>query len=358
MEKILALLLAAAMCLALLCGCGSSAKENGDAQEATAADAQTVQEAEPVAEETADVASLIPEEPEPEIVTIDLGNAVVLDNEELKLIVKEMYVYDMGDAEISVSLENRTANNYVLIGPAYVNSFACGAWWKLGENSSGNALEIAPGEVKDAVINLYCDEVGRQGAKHSEILLSFEASNSYAGDQALFWTEPIYPYGQENVEKMEYQLQETDLVVMDNDNVRVIAQECIRYPGEYIDVKFLIENKSNSSIHFTSTAAIVDNSPWVFYHGKDIIPAGTSATEYMSIYPEEAEYYGLDMMALQYITFTGWVLNVDSFTDDTFRAMENHWRETWSGEVSVFDPQPYTLGNAVIALEIKDANSW
>lgn len=338
-KKWLAGLLIFMMSATLFTGCGgSSDADAGDADAAVEAETEIAGATEDVNE--ADAAEAEDEEAEPEPEIVELGDVVLVDNEEMKVVAKSMEVFygvegnSRYETIVNVSVENKTEAEIIIVDYARVNGFECLPMWQFEENSHGNGLEIGAATIVDAKIRLSDSSVRATGEQVTDIVIAFESPMDY---ETVFESVHIYPYGEEAVVSYERPVQETDVVVVDNEQVSVILTESIK-EQDYISISYYIKNKTDGDICFIPSDVFVDGEPWYFYWDEEVIPAGVSKNEYIDIGLME-EGQDVNFKEVSEVTFTFWVLDASGFTEDTY---DDIWAWSRLGETD-FNPENYTL---------------
>ena len=357
-RTVMSLIAAVSMSCLLGCGGGTTTSDNAAATEKVSEESVTdTKEGTEKEEEKKE------EKAEPVSETFELGDMVLVDNEEIKVVAKSIEIFDAAqekvykrkyDTVINVFVENKTDEGLVFIGGAYVNGLKTYASWIFEENSGGNAVEIAGGESADTRIELSDSAIRKQGYNPTDIVIEFESA---LDNKVIFESVHIYPYGEENVVRYEYELEDTDVVVVDNENVRVILNESWRYAEEnYIDISYVIENKSDHDIYFTinkETIGDVSGLSWLYFD-ESVIKAKTTDSKSLNIDAMAIEdaNVGIDFNEISEISYDLWILNADTFTSKTYDDIEWEWR--MNGNDSAFNAEAYALGKASVTVEIAD----
>lgn len=324
----------AASCMA---GCGGSESASEEpAAEAT----EEIEETEEVKEAEAEE----DDEPKPEI--IDLGNAVLIDNDEMKIIAKDLEVYsgEFGgskyNAKLNVAVENKSDQDRIILDSAWLNNNESWASWRFDKSHAGTELEIASGEIIDAKMDIADSEIRAQGGKLTDIVIVFLSAKDF---ETKYESEHIYPYGEENATGIEHVVGETEVVIADNESVFVSLKETYRMDEETICISYYVENRTDGEIYFICNDEVIDGTPvrGIIYFGDETIPAGKSVDESIFLYRTDVEGSGLDFDKLGEIEYTLWVFDADNFTEDTFDAITFDWHNM--GDDSEFNPEQYML---------------
>ena len=179
------LTLYAVLVFACLTGCGGSKPVETKAETPATEEVRENTAEEAPAEETETVTPSAQEE------RVDLGNLTLVDNDEIKIVAKDMLLSET-EAMVSVSVENKTAEMGIDIEDGLLNDTEVADTIWVDENDSSHMLlQIAPGESMDVWVRIR-NFVPQDSKK---IVLSFWCPDS----DNLYSSVPIYPYGAEPV---------------------------------------------------------------------------------------------------------------------------------------------------------------
>ncbi len=327
MKKLLASLLIMVMSTTLLIGCGGSDTNTGKDN----------------ADNDTNTTSVVQDEEEPTPETIDLGGQVILDNEIAKITANKLDAYSgkkgaKYNAYLSVTVEMKSQHDSLFLDGVRINNKDMNGMWE-----DGNALDITAGETKEAKIELWDNEIREIEQKHTDIVLELSV---YQEGYISFESEHFYPYGEDAVVTYQRPLEEDDIVVLDDEHVRVIVTETIR-DADFIDWTYYIENKTDKAIYPLIANEKVGGVEWDFYQNdSDKIPANGVSELHVVVAREEVEYVAETGMSLSYetldsITYTLWILDASTFNEDTYDDIRG-WEKY--GETK-FHPEVYELSS-------------
>lgn len=185
---------------------------------------------------------------------IQFEEIVVVDNEVCTIKVTGIEPDDFWGYAVNVYLENKSADKTYMFSTesAALNGIDSDPIW---------AEEVAPGKKANETINWYDTTLTECGiADVTDIEISFRVydSNDWMADAVAEETVHIYPYGEDRAEKYVRTLQDTDVVLVNNDQVTVAV---IGYEIDSIwgyTVKLYLENKTAATTMFTVDEAAVN----------------------------------------------------------------------------------------------------
>lgn len=246
MRKVIAILLALFMSISVA-ACGGSASDNiasgADKADSTASTEKTDQETTEATEETT---TETPAEPTPAPVSFE--EMTVVDNEECLIKITGLDPDDLWGYNVKVYLENRSADKTYMF--SLLDSAVNGV-----EANGVLATTVAPGKKTNDTITFYSgDDSLAEIERFTDIELTFRVydSEDWAADEVAVETVHVYPYGEENATVYVREAQPNDVVLVDNDNVTVIAA------GSHTDsiwgfvVELYLVNKTDKQVMFSA----------------------------------------------------------------------------------------------------------
>ena len=325
MKKVITILLAMVLATSCLTGCGGKNAEKIETQDSF------------VKEESENDAFQESEAEENKIQTkvIDMDNAVWMDNEEIKITVKDI---EIGGEEyvrvlVNATVENKTQEDFTNMEGAWINGLGSTVGFDTGEGSTFSGLDMKPGETKDVQITI--KNLNPGPVEVTDLLLcvrSFE--NSYIH----YMSEHLYPYGEDKAIVSERESKDTDVVILDNQSVTVtfLGHKQLE-DKESSNTKFFVKNKTEGTLCFT-TSEIYGNGEISEGEIYEFVPAGCSRM--VTLYLDNDHFENVTFADLNNLQFDLWVLDVDGFTSEVFKDMKE-WR--WGIEEAEFKLEDYSV---------------
>ncbi len=310
MKKLLPVLLALCLGLSALAGCGAAevtetaaavSEVFGGETEAADTAAEPETEAEPADDAGPE------EEPEAEAdLTMTFDSLTVADNEECSIVITGIDPDDIWGYTLSVALENKSEDKTYMFSvlTASVDGVESDPYW---------ASEVAAGKKANEEITFYDDTLDEIGVGYTDIALTFRVydSDDWSADDVLEETVHIYPYGEENAEAYVREAQESDVVLVDNDQIAVIVTVCEEDPIWGYTVSLYLENKTDMELMFSADDVSVNGYMSDPYWATSV-SAGTCKFTSMTWYDLEDD--GIDRV--EEIEFTLRVHDYDNWTED------------------------------------------
>ena len=328
MKRLVSLLLVASLSVTCLWGCGGSDNASSSAKQETTSDKKAEKEKVEVKSET-----------------VELNDFVWIDNEEMKITVKDMTVGGEKYAEVlfNVTLENKTDADFTMLQGAWINGVGIHAYFIHEDGSNSTGLFMNPKETKDLqiIFKKYDKEPGT--IEVTDVFLSIKAFDTA---NVNYLTEHLYPYGEDNIIKGEHESKETDVVLIDNEDVTVSFRGyTLGGDEDYNNVYIWVNNKSNKMLCLTSNE-IRTNGVVSYSNIDERIPGECSSL--ITLYMDEGHLNNISFADLNDIEYKLWVLDVSSFAEETFNDFG--W---WTTDVEydgTFNPEEYAVAKAICTI--------
>ena len=244
-RKIISLAIAALM-LFPLAACSGSEEESGSAQE----EESSQEDAEESEEDTADASADADADTE-----LVFESQTLIDNDECSVVITDIDESDIwGYFTLTAELENKSSDvTYMFaVYSAAVNGL---------ESDPYFAATVAPGKKSIESIEFDADTLEEYGVDLiSDIELSIHVydEDDWSGNYVADETVHIYPYGEENAQTYERESADSDLILVDNDDVTAImtGYEVDDTWGYMVNV-YLI-NKTDAEVMFSVDDASVN----------------------------------------------------------------------------------------------------
>lgn len=243
---------------------------------------------------------------------------VLVDNEHCKVTVTGFSNDYNGDAIMQLALENKTDVTLMFsMEFASVNGIMVDPFW---------ADEVAAGKILNAEVSWYADELLDKGIdtlSTVEFRLRAYDSDNWDAEDALSEVLTVYPFGEDQAVTLHREAQDTDMVLYEDGNVRVIA---IGYDpqGEYGNtVHMYIENMTDRNLTVTIDDCAVNG-----------VMADPAWLEELA--PGKASYSDLDWFLDSTLEELG-ITDITSMTG-TLRAYDS---DNWSADDVVNAPFTY-----------------
>lgn len=155
---------------------------------------------------------------------------------------------------VNALLENRSADKTYMFAAdsAAVNSVITDPLF---------ATEVAPGKKSNDKICLYCNNLKDNGeTEYTDIELSFRVhdNDDWSADPVAKETVHIYPCGEEKTKKFSRPAQPSDVVLLDNDAVSMIATGADKDGLFGYTVLVYLVNKSDKEVMFSADEASIN----------------------------------------------------------------------------------------------------
>ena len=187
--------------------------------------------------------------------TIPFEEFTAIDNDQCAVIIKEVDPDSFWGCELKAVLENRSdGKTYMfVVDGASINGVMCPCLF---------AGEVTAVKKSSEAIDLSVNHLLKNGIKQfTDIELTFRIydSNDRSADPAVKETVHIYPYGSENAVKFVREAQPADQVLIDNDDVTVIAvgYDPEKSPGYAVNL-YLV-NKTGKKLMYSIEEASLNN---------------------------------------------------------------------------------------------------
>ena len=252
------------MCLFLisLTACGGSdsgeKQENKEAKEESVAEKeaeQTEEKGEEVSEETDEEAAEETEEEKSSVADPSNFNQVIVETDTVKFEITGIDPKDMWGYTVSAVLENNTDKTLMFaIDEASVNGVMMDPFW---------ASEIAPGKKGNESISWMSSSLKEAGINPEDVsVIEFKLrvydSEDYMADALVDDVFTIYPLGEENATTAERVDSESDIVLFDNDQCKMVITGYDPDDLFGYTVKAHLINKTDATLMFAIEEASVN----------------------------------------------------------------------------------------------------
>ncbi len=191
-----------------------------------------------------------------------------VDNEECAVTVKSIDPDDMWGYTLKVLLENRSGEKTYMytVDAAFINGVECDPFF---------AAEVASGKKANEDINFDLDALEENGVgEPTDIGLVFQVydADDWMADPVAYETVHVYPQGEDTAEAFVRQAQDTDVVLVDNDDVSAVV---IGYETDGIfgyEMKMFLVNKTDKELMFTMEDASVNGFMIDPYYAHTLMP--------------------------------------------------------------------------------------
>ncbi|MGI6315158.1 MAG: hypothetical protein ACOX17_00505 [Christensenellales bacterium] len=248
----------------------------------------------------------------PEYGEISFEELVVVDNDECSIKITQIIPEGPWGYTLEVHLENKSDKK------TYVFST---------ENGAVNGVEydlylfseVAPGKKAFNGIVIVPDVMLKNGiTDYTDIELTFMVTDSddlYA-DPAAEVTVHVYPYGKEKATVFVREIQPTDTVLFDDENVTVIVTGYENDPENGYFVNLYLVNKTDKTLLFTENYASINGYMFDFYWSWEVRP-GKMAFPYMWLLKERLDEIHVTEVEEFEMLFIVYAANADGAYADT-----------------------------------------
>lgn len=262
MKKLIALLLTFALLL-VLCACGSDEK-NQETKPTNAPDSTTG-----------------PAEEEETTKQFDIGEIIVADNADCSVKITGMEIDALWGLALRVQIENRTedASRVVCVDSAAINGVQCASFFSVDVTAGKKANE----DITFATEILDDGGVG----DYTDIELTFRVYDPEGyGDDLVKETVHVYPYGEDKAVCFEREPQSDDLVIVDNDYVKIVVTDTAFDETWGFAVNMFLQSKCDKNVTIsTDEVSVNDFMMDPFY--TEILYAGKSAFSTISWFGDD-----------------------------------------------------------------------
>lgn len=315
-RKLFQAMLAAVMLVCILSGCGSQSDVDGDdtgtskTGQASAETKDTAAASENAADmddtEDTNAATEAANSSDSEITFESLE---VVNNDACTITVTGIDPDNWLGYALDVTLENKSDDVTYMYSVAYasINGVDCDPYF---------AAEVAPGKKSNESVSFTTSTLDEQGiGDYTDICICFRVydSDDWTADDIAYTEVHVYPYGEENATVFEREAQEEDIVLVENDDVKitVIGYSEDSLFSEY-EVLLYLENKTGNSVMFSIDDASVNGymeDPYWAYE----VTAETCAFSSVGWYWSYLEEDGIT--EIEEIEFTITAYDSDTYVD-------------------------------------------
>lgn len=301
MKRPLPVLFILCLALTLLAGCGGTSDAVTEAVSAMsetnneAAESETEDEAEPEEETEAES-------------ELSFEEITVADNDQCSIVITGLDPDSIWGYTLDVALENKSEDATYMFSvlTASVDGVESDPYW---------AAEVAAGKKANEEITFYDSVLDDIGVAYTDIALTFRVydSDDWTADNVAEETVHIYPYGEENAVAYVYEVQESNVVLVDNDQITVIVTAREDDPIWGYTVSLYLENKTDEELMFSAEDVSVNGYMSDPYWATTVDAGNCKFTE-MYWFTEDLEEDGIDQV--EEIELTLWVYSYDNWTAD------------------------------------------
>ncbi len=301
MKRPLPVLFILCLALTLLAGCGGTSDAVTEAVSAMsetnneAAESETEDEAEPEEETEAES-------------ELSFEEITMADNDQCSIVITGLDPDSIWGYTLDVALENKSEDATYMFSvlTASVDGVESDPYW---------AAEVAAGKKANEEITFYDSVLDDIGVAYTDIALTFRVydSDDWTADNVAEETVHIYPYGEENAVAYVYEVQESNVVLVDNDQITVIVTAREDDPIWGYTVSLYLENKTDEELMFSAEDVSVNGYMSDPYWATTVDAGNCKFTE-MYWFTEDLEEDGIDQV--EEIELTLWVYSYDNWTAD------------------------------------------
>jgi len=252
-------------------------------------------------------------------------DTVLYDNENYKVVATGIGHSEYSGTEVYFYIENKTAGESAVRYVYYIDEITVNGLLVDGYFEN----ELDAGSVAFYALSISDDELKPAGIdKITDLGLIFEITEESRWDNEPFTSDEfhVYPYGVEKAEKYERTVNDTDVVLYDNEFFTVIATSL--YPREYwgqtLDV--YIANKTNNKLAINLDESYVNGYSMTGSYWSDYIPAGKA--KFSQLYWDFDELSDNEIDVIEEIEIV-----IDAYNSDDWYA--DYYAD---GEVAVYRP--------------------
>lgn len=185
--------------------------------------------------------------------------------------------------------------------------------------------EVKPGKKTNEDLEFYLSEEEEELiGEVTDIFIVMHAydSNDWSADDIFYEEFHIYPNGEENAEIVEREDEDSDIILAENDDIRLVltGTEMDEYWG--YELKVYLLNDTDQNVVFTIDDASINGYMIDCYWAEWLLP-GTQALSDIDFYPEDLEDIDIeDEDDIEQIEFTFRVYDADDYYADDIYSEE------------------------------------
>ena len=191
-----------------------------------------------------------------------------VDNEACAVTIKSIDPDSLWGYTLKVLLENRSAETSYMfaVESAFINGVECDPFF---------AREVAPGKKSNEDVSFRLDTLEENGVGEPtdiEIVFRVHDADDWTAEDVAHETVHIYPAGEDKVQTFQRQAQDTDTVLVDNDDISVIVTG---YDPDSLfgyGVELFLVNKTDRPLVFSVDDASVNGFMIEPYYGHELAP--------------------------------------------------------------------------------------
>ena len=185
---------------------------------------------------------------------IDFEEVLVVDNEECTIKITGIEEEAFWGNTLKVYVENKSEDKTYMV--AVQNASVNGV-----ETDPLFSAEIAAGKKANEEMHFMDSTLEENGVgKFTDIEITFRVydSNDWLAEEVAIETVHIYPYGEEKAETFVREEQESDIVLVDNESVKVVVVGCEKNETWGYQVEMFLVNKTDANVMFSTDEVSVN----------------------------------------------------------------------------------------------------
>ena len=242
----------------------------------------------------------------------EFEKVTAIDNEECAIAITGIDPDDMWGYTLKALLENKSADKTYMfsVETAFVNGVECDPFF---------ASEVAPGKRANKDINFDLDTLEENGVDEPtdiEIIFRVYDSDDWTADDVAYETVHVYPKGEEEAQLFQRPAQDTDTILVDNDDISVIVTGYEHDSLWGYVVELFLVNKTDKTLMFSVDDASVNGFMMDPFYAHDLM-AGKCCFDEMDWSDSDLEDNGIE--TVEDIEFSLRVYDSDDWmADDIF----------------------------------------
>lgn len=161
-------------------------------------------------------------------------------------------ISDSGDLSLKVSMKNKSNLNLMYsIDDVSINGLVEDPFW---------AKEVTAGNKANSSIDFYSHVLKEDGIDEVTKItftLNIYDNDDWMADRLVQEEFTIYPYGDDKAKEYVREAKDTDIVFVDNENVKIVLDSVYEDEYEYT-LKFYLENKTDKNLMYSINDAVVN----------------------------------------------------------------------------------------------------
>lgn len=187
-----------------------------------------------------------------DVTDVEIESQTLIDNDSCSVVITDIIANGDADCTIKLELNNKSADKTLIFASKYavVEGLSVDPHW---------SCVVSPSSASNAQIDFYADDIYADDIGYSDIaimMVVYDMNNTknVISEQYI----RIYPYGQENVSAYQRTSGDQDVILAENELVKVTAIGLAEDETWGQSVRLYIENKTENDLQFVASNVSVN----------------------------------------------------------------------------------------------------